>query len=120
MQETLEISRRVHPCLPTPDEVKSNSSLLYSDHLPLLFEIPVSDEIKIKAITYNVCEGEPSGYDTVYDFQVEKENDRCSRIANGLKAFSDKTDNLVDVILLQEVSEAQLSVLIVKINKIIT
>lgn len=51
---------RIHPLLPTRDEVNDNPDLMYSDHIPQLLQINQS----LRVMTYNVYQmGAPCGYD---------------------------------------------------------
>ena len=97
---------RIHPGLPTREEVRRNPVVFYSDHVPQLMTVPLKNGVKpLKLMSYNVYqEGNPCGYgkDLLkperYDSAQRKE-----RIAQGIKLCVDKND--VDVILLQEATQ---------------
>ncbi|PJD95837.1 MAG: hypothetical protein CK426_06760 [Legionella sp.] len=77
---------RIHPLLPTRDEVNDNPDLMYSDHIPQLLQINQS----LRVMTYNVYQmGDPCGYD--FQAMIEKDEEYQSLLlkANDTPAESD-------------------------------
>ena len=95
---------RVHPGLPTREEVQENPSMFYSDHVPQLMMVPLGADIQpLKIMSYNVYgEPAPCGYILPPDYDHDA---RKGRICAGINLCANNND--VDVILLQEVSEDQ-------------
>ena len=64
---------KIHPLFPTLDEVKDKPDLAYSDHLPLLMNVPVSGSEGLNLLTYNTL-GQSA------DSGLHKENERLHSI----------------------------------------
>ena len=96
-------SHRVHPLFPTYQEIQDHPELLYSDHLPVLFHIPVTDSSDMRIISWNVLGfNAPSGFHKRMRGWETKEVAlaRYERITDALQQFVEKQDP--DVIVLQE------------------
>jgi hypothetical protein len=95
---------RTHPLFPTHEEIAERRELLYSDHLPVLFDVPLEGEsdTSIKVISWNVLgHNAPSGFHTSRSWEDEASGrQRFERIIQSLKLFA-KNQN-PDIIVLQE------------------
>ena len=111
IDEVLPVTR-IHPGLPMRAEVQQNPSLLYSDHVPQLMFVPLEDGANLKIMSYNVYQvGEFCGYTLPLEYDHDARRDR---IASGIKLCVDS--NNVDVILLQEIDQAQRDNLAAKLD----
>lgn len=94
---------RLHPLFPTLDEVKSNPSLAYSDHLTLLTRVPLGKGkkpltmISLNILGTSICSGIHA------KDSKEKTPERHKRIITGLKNGIKRHE--ADVLFLQEAGE---------------
>lgn len=100
---------RLHPLFPTLEEARQHPELVYSDHLPILIEIPVPHAKPIKIISLNVL-APAAPYSGLHDSAIagvwessEQTIARYDRTMAGLKKAIDLHD--VDVLLLQETTD---------------
>lgn len=95
---------RRHPNFPTVAEAEAHPELAYSDHLPILAKVPLTNTTALKIISLNTLGSSAySGLHNKKDWETEAETiERYKRIANTL-ALSVKKHK-VDVIALQETS----------------
>ncbi|MCD6045231.1 MAG: Uncharacterized protein K0R48_394 [Gammaproteobacteria bacterium] len=103
-------SKRLHPCFLTIAEAKDHPELVYSDHLPILTEIPVPGAKPVKAISLNVLG--PMSFSGLHDATTNREWEtpeqttaRYQRIAQGLKQAINLHDT--SLLLLQETTGAK-------------
>lgn len=97
--------KRYDPQFPTVDEASKNPSLVYSDHLPIQYSIPVgpNGEVNLKIVSWNVYNHElPSGYEGS-NYQGSNPEIFQARHHRLAQAISNQ-QNSSDVIVLQEVS----------------
>ncbi len=106
----LESKKRLHPCFLTIAEAKEHPELVYSDHLPILTEIPVPGAEPVKAISLNVLG--PVSFSGLHDATTNREWEtseqttaRYQRIAQGLKQAIESHD--ASLLLLQETTMAE-------------
>lgn len=93
---------RIHPSFPTPVESAANPELAYSDHLPILATVPLSENTGLSVISLNILGGvhmsgvhHPNSRETDEGITA-----RYTRMADGLKKAINLHD--VDVVMLQE------------------
>ena len=104
-------SKRIHSLLPTPEEVKADKTLAYSDHLPILATLSFTDDIKLNIISLNILGAFPiSGIHQRNSTESEQETfARNQRIMEGLKKCIENHD--VDILALQETTPEAVPVL---------
>lgn len=91
----------------------SDPTQLYSDHLPVMFDVPVPNEKKLRIISWNILDSRnPSGYSEMRgNWESPEENQkRYQRIVNSLKNFIQKQNP--HVIVLQEANSTILDPLL--------
>tara|TARA_R110000868_G_scaffold396503_3_gene668717 strand:- start:1181 stop:2767 length:1587 start_codon:yes stop_codon:yes gene_type:complete len=97
---------RTHELFPSANEVKENPSLVYSDHLPAMFDVPLSEknEKPLRIISWNILGyNAASGFhDVLRGWETEEQGrERYGRLCQSLKLFIQK--HQPDLLLLQEV-----------------
>ena len=109
-KQSASVETPLHPLIPTLTEAEKNPDIVYSDHLPLITEVPLgkNDSHSFHALTYNIL-GKSSCSGLHHYNNKNWENDdafkaRYTRIAEGLKKTTDN-DKKLSMIFLQEVSE---------------
>lgn len=93
---------RQHPLFPTYLEVEANPELLYSDHLPMMYDIPIGQEKPVRIISWNILgRCAPSGFHKTGGWETEEQaRARYARIAASLVMFVNQ--HQPGVIVLQE------------------
>jgi hypothetical protein len=123
---------RTHPLFPTHEEIAENPELLYSDHLPVFFNIPFAAEnnatsgepsiqrnaasTNLRMISWNVLgHNAPSGFHLSSKGWEPKDlgRKRFERIIGSLKLFAEKQNP--DIIVLQEANPEFLGSLITEL-----
>ncbi len=87
---------RVQPDLPTPSEAKDNHYLLYSDHIPIVTQVPITSaegSEKVSIFSWNVMEGDSfNGFSTFpqtrYGETETQSQARFDRIAAAIATFT--------------------------------
>ena len=125
MSQNMQKNPRIHPLFPTKAEVEANPNILYSDHLPILFEtfvpvtpleftswVPTSRDIADRTaadyaafnfVSWNIMKSSgPSGFHTGSQWETNEDQAKArhQRIALALKQFTEKYS--LHAILLQE------------------
>lgn len=100
------MSPRTHELFPTANEVAANEEMLYSDHLPVMFNVPVNAEAGqyLRIISWNILGyNAPSGFHQVFrGWETEDQcRSRYQRISKSLGLFVDS--HHPDMIVMQEV-----------------
>lgn len=102
MSSSVSEKPRIHPSFPTPVESAANPELAYSDHLPILATVPLSENAGLSVISLNILGGvHMSGVHHPDSRETDEEiSARYTRMADGLKKAINLHD--VDVVMLQE------------------
>ncbi len=94
-----------HTLFPTAQQADANPELIYSDHLPVLFEANISETDKLRIISWNILGyNAPSGFSHARNGWESEEQGRAryDRILKALQLFV--ANHSPDVITLQEAS----------------